>query len=154
VPVRGRDAGTPYRLREASEGDREFLWRLHRATMKDYVAATWGWDERFQREFFDERFEPKGLRIVVVGGEDAGMIATARRAEAVELVSIRVAPAFQGRGIGAGLVEDVLAQAREEGLRVELSVLKANPRAKELYERLGFEVSGETDTHHRMSSSA
>jgi hypothetical protein len=28
-------------LRDATEDDREFLWRLYRATMKDYVGATW-----------------------------------------------------------------------------------------------------------------
>jgi ribosomal protein S18 acetylase RimI-like enzyme len=153
LPVRDSDEGTPYRLREAAKDDREFLWRLHRATMKDYVGATWGWDERFQREFFDERFDPGKLRIIVVEGEDAGMISTARCEEAMELVSIRVAPAFQGRGIGARLVKEFLAQAREEGRPVELSVLKANPRAKKLNERLGFGVTSETETHYRMSSS-
>lgn len=39
------------------------------------------------------------------------------------------------------------------GLSVRLRVLKANPRAAALYERLGFAVTGETDTHVLMERS-
>lgn len=145
------DGKTAYRLREVTEADREFLRGLHRATKKEYVDATW--DERVQRGFFDEGFDPTKLRIVVVEGEDVGVISTAHYEETVELVTIRIAPAYQDCGIGQRLIEEVLSQAHGEGLRVELNVLKANPRAKKFYERLGFSTIGETDTHHRMNSS-
>ena len=32
-------------LRPASAHDRDFLFDLHRATMKEYVDATWGWND-------------------------------------------------------------------------------------------------------------
>ncbi len=37
-----------YSLRPATVKDYTFLRSLHVATMKDYVAQTWGWDEAFQ----------------------------------------------------------------------------------------------------------
>jgi ribosomal protein S18 acetylase RimI-like enzyme len=86
-------------------------------------------------------------------GEDVGMISTAGHEKTVELVSVRVAPAFQRRGIGTRLVEEILAEARRQRLRVELSVLKTNPKAKKFYERLGFVVAGETKTHYRLRTS-
>jgi RimJ/RimL family protein N-acetyltransferase len=44
------------------------------------------------------------------------------------------------------LIRDVLSHRRP----VELGVFKINVRARRLYERLGFTVVGETETHHRM----
>ena len=39
-----------YELRDATAADREWLYQLNRATMRDYVVQTWGaWDEAFQR---------------------------------------------------------------------------------------------------------
>jgi ribosomal protein S18 acetylase RimI-like enzyme len=141
-----------YSLRPVAVADREFLWYLHRATMKDYVDATWGWDEQFQRRMFDENLDPEKQRIVVVGGEDVGVISTERRGDALILYNIRVSPDHQRRGLGTRLVRDVLEEASREGLRVDLSVLKVNLEARRLYERLGFALVGETETHHLMSA--
>jgi hypothetical protein len=34
-----------WELREATKNDREFLFRLHCAAIRDSVEALWGWDE-------------------------------------------------------------------------------------------------------------
>ncbi|HLM00911.1 MAG TPA: GNAT family N-acetyltransferase, partial [Pyrinomonadaceae bacterium] len=65
------------------------------------------------------------------------------------LVSIRLLPEFQNRGIGTKLIKDVLAASIAKNKPVRLQVLKINP-ARNLYERLGFEISGETGTHFLM----
>ena len=51
-------------------------------------------------------------------------------------------PEFQGRRIGSSIVCELIETARHRGVMVTLTVLSANPRAKQLYERLGFEVTG------------
>jgi len=43
----------------------------------------------------------------------------------------------------------VLAEGRRHNLPVRLQVLKVN-RARKLYERLGFEACGESETHVHM----
>lgn len=135
------------RLRPATEADREFLWRLHRATMRPYVEPTWGWDAADQRRRFDEGFDPGGTRIAVVRGAPVGMIRVERREEEVVLAAIEIAPEWQGCGLGTRLVRSVIEDAG--GRPVALRVLRVNP-ARALYERLGFTVVGETETHYGM----
>ena len=72
-------------------------------------------------------------------------------AESVKLANIRVAPAYQRRGIGARLITTVLRDAHERGQSVTLDVFKVNP-ARFLYERLGFLVVGETETRLLMEA--
>jgi ribosomal protein S18 acetylase RimI-like enzyme len=141
-----------YELRGATEADREFLWRLHALAMRRPVQRTWGWDEDFQRGYFEEHFDPDERQIVVVDGRDAGVLQTERSEDSLFLANVEILPAFQGRGVGTGIVRDLLAEARARDLPVTLQVLKENPRARRLYERLGFVVTGETDTRHLMST--
>lgn len=60
------------------------------------------------------------------------------------LDSISVDPAFRGKGIGAELIEAIPLLAEKEGKSlIGLSVDEVNPKAKRLYERMGFKVVGE-----------
>jgi RimJ/RimL family protein N-acetyltransferase len=55
----------------------------------------------------------------------------------------RVAPKQVGHGVGRGLVDALLAHARELGLElVVLTVTEGNSRAAQLYERCGFRSFG------------
>lgn len=133
--------------RPATDADRTFCWHLHVQTMRDYVEATWGWDETDQRERFERAFNAAGLRIVEVDGLPVGVLRVDASDVPVRLLSIAVAPSHQRCGLGTALVEHVV---REAGVApVWLQVLKANP-ARRLYERLGFVVIEETATHWQM----
>jgi len=57
---------------------------------------------------------------------------------------IHVEAKWRSRGIGTALIETLLAWAEDSPViqRVELGVLSTNPRARSLYERLGFVVVG------------
>ena len=47
-------------------------------------------------------------------------------------------PACQGRGIGTFVIRRTVDEADRRGLNVQLAVLVQNPRARLLYERVGF----------------
>lgn len=67
-----------------------------------------------------------------------GLHRTARPGELL-LDGIAVDPAARGQGLGARLLREADLLAAERGLRrVRLSVVDTNPRARALYERLGF----------------
>ena len=54
---------------------------------------------------------------------------------------IQCLPEFQGKGLGTAVLQHVIEQGARRALPVTLSVVPANPRARRLYERLGFEVT-------------
>lgn len=56
---------------------------------------------------------------------------------------IAVAETARGQGVGSALVAALLAEARQRGHAViRLDVVPENPRARALYERLGFVATG------------
>jgi len=86
-------------------------------------------------------------KVVVLDGEDVGLLKVSRDVSSWELIQIQVSPALQGRGLGERLIRQIMREADENGADVELSVLKANP-ARVLYERLGFRMVSESDTEY------
>lgn len=144
---------TQYTLRQATATDYDFLWRLHIAAMREYVAQTWGWDEARQAAYFRAHFNPAGSQIIVLDGQDAGLLVVERRPAEIFLSAIEILPAWQGQGLGTMVLGDLLAEAAHKRLPVRLQVLKVNP-ARHLYERLGFAVTGETATHDQLTRPA
>lgn len=134
-------------LRGARPEDRQFLFELNRATMREYVDATWGWDDGEQVAFFDEHFDPTRCQILQVGRIDIGVLAVEERAEEVYLAEIQVLPEWQGRGIGSSVIESLVEYGAASDKPVTLRVLRTNPRAATLYTRLGFEPFREIETH-------
>lgn len=135
---------TSVALRPAVPGDREFCFRMHEAAMGEYIAAIWGWDEQVQRDFHARGFRPGHWQIITVDGVDAGMIDVEYQPDAVYLSRIELLPGYQGRGIGAGLIRELIAEAERRGQPLELDVLAVNHRAQALYRRLGLrEVPGD-----------
>lgn len=129
-----------YELRPATEEDYEFLYHLHAAAIRPSVEAMWGWDEAFQRDYFHSRWDPAGRQVIVVEGQDVGALILDRREGALYIGLIEIHPDYQNRGLGTTVIRDILALGRTLGLPVKLHVLKTNPDARRLYERLGFRV--------------
>ncbi len=80
----------------------------------------------------------------------ARTVITSLKHTAIKLVPSRPLPEYQRRGVGSAVIKDVNREATEQELPVTLGVLKVNPRAQALYEKLGFVVNGETETHILM----
>lgn len=143
-----------FTLRPAIDDDREFLFQLRRTALGAYLEQTYGpWDEAAERARFEERTRTSHYRIVEVDGVAAGCLGVAPGAEAHALHRVFLLPAFQRRGIGTALVALVVEEARTAGVPVRLRVLRVNP-ARRLYERLGFAVTGSSDTHVLMEHPA
>jgi len=139
----------PILTRPAVPHDQEFLWRLHRETMRDYVDETWGWNEEWQRARFDENFDPEKLEIVENETGPIGCISVKRLADEILLAAIEIAPERQNRGVGTRIIRELLDECDHKQLPARLFVLKVNP-ARRLYTRLGFQCIEETSTHYVM----
>ena len=138
-----------WQLRQATARDEGPLYEIHRAAMREHVAAVWGWDEADQRARFSTGFDPARISVVVVAGKPVGLLRLDRRKDELFLASGELAPEAQRRGLGAEIVRSVLEEAAQRGVPVRLQVLRQNP-ARRLYERLGFHVVEETATHVEM----
>jgi hypothetical protein len=63
-------AAVPWTLRPANETDRATLYAVHRAAMRAYVEATWGWDDAEQERMFNDNFSRASWEVVEVGGAE------------------------------------------------------------------------------------
>ena len=87
--------------------------------------------------------------IIVVDGLDAGRFLVERSGSMISVADIGLLPEYRGRGIGGGLIRDVLDRAAEAGLPVRLHVEQFNP-ASRLYRRLGFSPTGDNGIYTEM----
>jgi ribosomal protein S18 acetylase RimI-like enzyme len=142
-----------HRLRPASEIDKDFLFALHRSTMRELIEKTWGWDEDWQLREFERRFTEQAVSIIEVDGQPVGAMYLESRPDTIHIADFQVASDSQGRGLGTTVLRGLVADARARGVAIELDVLQQNPRARKLYERLGFMVAAEGDPFIRMRHS-
>ncbi len=137
-------------LRPARTSDRDFLYALHEATMREYVDEVWGWDERMQVSYFDDRFRPGLWQVIQAGGQDVGVLVVEERVEEIYVARIEIVPEQQGRGIGAAVICSLMDDAATSERELTLDVFHVNDRARALYERLGFRIVARTETHASM----
>jgi ribosomal protein S18 acetylase RimI-like enzyme len=86
--------------------------------------------------------------VVATGAEvDGSLVAyqlTTASAFGAHLARLAVEPSFQGRGLGAGLVIDLIKQLQRRGYdSVTLNTQADNVRSQDLYRRLGFRETGQ-----------
>lgn len=58
------------------------------------------------------------------------------------LDSLAVLPQYRGKGIGRALLQEGINRGKNLGLKITLAVDPDNPRAKRLYQSLGFQPDG------------
>jgi len=109
-----------------------------------------GWDEDEQQELHEKRFASQDFRIITVDGIDSGIMAVMISSDCVKLNQLFLLPEYQNRGIGKHCMLLLMEEARQLDLPIRIRVLKVNPKALAFYQRLGFDLSGEIDTHHLM----
>jgi ribosomal protein S18 acetylase RimI-like enzyme len=68
------------------------------------------------------------------------MLERSSDADTLQMDGICVSAAARGKGVGSALFDALFGYALEQGYSyITLDVIDTNPRAKHLYERLGFE---------------
>jgi ribosomal protein S18 acetylase RimI-like enzyme len=140
-----------YAFRQAVDSDYDFLFALHRATMREYIEPIWGWHEDWQEEYFRKKFEPQKRQIIVVDGEDAGVLVVEERPNEIYLGLIELLPRFQGCGVGTSILNDLKNKAAQQKVRLSLHVLSTNIKARRLYERFGFRAIYEESSRILMT---
>ncbi|WP_176560261.1 GNAT family N-acetyltransferase [Brevibacillus dissolubilis] len=134
--------------RVALTEDDPFLFEVYASTRREEMEQ-WGWDEAQQVPFLRMQFDLQtrsyqmhypGLdrRIILYENTPVGRILVARLNNEWVLVDISLLPAYRGRGIGTRLIAELQQEAAGSDMPVRLSVSHTNPRAQQLYTKLGF----------------
>lgn len=139
-----------YSLRPARDSDRDWVWETKKLCFSVYVKQAYGvWNEETQTARFMASFESKEIQIIRMSEVDVGYVSFECREKELQLFNIMILPDFQNQGLGSAVMKKLQAMAKERNLPLKLQVLKVNP-ARKLYERLGFAIIGQTDTHDQM----
>jgi ribosomal protein S18 acetylase RimI-like enzyme len=103
-----------------------------------------------QRQSYRERFPDAEEQLILRGGTPIGWLIVDRSASEVRCIDIALLPAARGQGIGTLIIRDLQQEAAIDDRPMLLEVLRENARARALYERLGFQAMGGSDTHVSM----
>lgn len=136
-----------FQLRSETAEDEAFLRRLFVAGRRAEFAAAGMTDAQIemllaqqfnlQRTHYRAAYADADWLVVERQGQPIGRLYVARAMDGRHLVDIALMPEWQGKGIGARLIDQVLADARAAGRPVHLHVRPHNP-ARRLYLRKGF----------------
>lgn len=146
-------------LRPATENDTDFLHAVYASgRAEEFASVPWTDEQKVeflrgqsqaQLTYYAEHYPNAEYSIVVLDGVDIGRVLTEHRAEDLRLMDMSLLPEYRGKGVGSGLLADVVARAETLGLPVVLHVESHNP-ARRLYERSGFADDGEVGAYRRM----
>src|ERR1051326_7309070 len=146
-------------LRPYHEHDRDFLFKLYASTRLDEIAP-FGWppaqQEAFlrmqftaQQQWYSMSYAQAEHQVIEENGVPIGRMMVSLAKPAAVLVDIALLPEHRGKGIGTGLIRNLIAQCDQQKLPLRLQVLRTNP-ALRLYERLGFVRTGEDQIYIQM----
>jgi GNAT superfamily N-acetyltransferase len=140
-------------LRLARSGDAEAMPEIERAAAVVFAGEP-GIDPTVTRTPADfARLIRKGHSLVAhVGEAMAGFLVAEPFSRELHIWEMDVAPAYQRRGIGAGLVRAAMIDARNTGFRaLTLTTFRDLAWNGPFYARLGFEELTAIDAHTRLA---
>lgn len=139
-----------FALREATDADLPAWLESKKVCYKDYVDQYYGgWEDGMQAKLNTATFEKSRrmscFRVIEQRGEIVGFFGFDEQPEQVVGLTIHMFPQGRNQGLGSFFLE----QVRTLGKPAALKVFKTNP-ARRLYERHGFKVYDETESHYLM----
>jgi ribosomal protein S18 acetylase RimI-like enzyme len=140
-----------------SPGDETFLRRLHAETETAVPLADAGLEDLLAHQYdardreLARRFPGAEDSIVLCDGEPVGRLwVDAGGSRRWRLLDLAVVAERRRQGIATAVLEALLAEARDAGAEVALSVERRNAGAVRVYRRLGFEDDGGDAVHRSL----
>jgi len=135
-------------FRNCKYSDVDLILNLKELCIKWYIEIIYGWDIDVQREKTIRELDKHkdDMRIIIVDNKDVGVTTFYEEDNKYIVGLIMVHPDCQGLGIGTKIINDYINIAKNENKDIFIKTYKYN-QAKKLYERLGFKVYNDDDTH-------
>ena len=152
-------------LRDAGEADSAFLQALYAGFRADEMASM-PWSQAQKDAFLADQFRLQHLHFVSqFSGADFWIVERANPTDVTSAVGrfyldrspplwraidLGFSPHARGQGLGSALLTWAQACARDAGAAgIDLHVAVVNPRARSLYQRLGFRAEGVAEGYHQ-----
>ncbi|WP_030148413.1 GNAT family N-acetyltransferase [Mycetocola saprophilus] len=129
-------------LRASTPDDSIWIAELRAEVLRPDLERLGRYDPQRVRERFTAAFRPELTRVIEVEGRGVGSITVRPETDGIWIEHFYLSTELQGRGIGRGVLESVLAEPGTQPFR--LNVLQGS-RAAALYARLGFVLSDEDE---------
>ena len=138
-----------YKIRFATPDDHDLIYALKAESVRPYVEKIWGWDENYQKKDFDGDFSRmEQFNVIEVDGRFVGFVQYYFEYPYFEMVEIHLLPEYRGKGIGSDILRYLQKACIAHDRKIRIGCFKENHRAKQLYQKLGFMQTEETDTHY------
>jgi ribosomal protein S18 acetylase RimI-like enzyme len=138
------------KLRKATASDSEFAFRAKKLALGKYIDQVWGWDEAEQLKLHERRFTSQEFNVIQWLGDNVGILAIVHEQDGLRINQILILPDYQRQGIGRACMVQIMSEAAASRYPVKLQVMKVNRQALAFFKKLGFERTGETETHVQM----
>ncbi len=110
-------------FRVAIESDKQFLLQLRNATMNEHISNA-GLEPNQENHIQRINYHYESAKIIEHMNHPIGLLKVVKEGLIWDLVQIQLQSDFQGRGIGREIIKAVIAEAKENGAKVKLSVFK------------------------------
>lgn len=137
-------ASLPFAFEPAGLQDLEHLVALRIEAMQASLERIGRFDPQRARARFADGFDPACTRHVVLGGQRIGFVVVKPAGDGLRLDHLYIRPSWQGRGLGAAVLQTVCEEAERQGLPLRLSALRGSD-ANRFYRRHGFVPDGESE---------
>lgn len=88
--------------------------------------------------------------LIVCQSEKAGRLQLVKRASGMRVVNISLSVAFRGKGIAKAILKELITEANNQQIPVNLDVDKTNGQALKLYLKLGFTIVDEDEIRYSL----
>ncbi|SDQ83891.1 GNAT family N-acetyltransferase [Pseudovibrio sp. Tun.PSC04-5.I4] len=136
-----------YCLVPAEKADFDLLADIRQKAMKENMEANGLFDHALYRRYFEESFNPASTWKIVEDSEVLGFYVLWDKEDYLYLERLYFLPKAQGRGIGAGALNTLKQQAKQQGKLIKLEVLPKS-RANDFYLRHAFRLTETNSTEN------
>lgn len=130
-----------YTLRIAQKNDLHFLFKVStKAMLPVRKARQPNIRLNLEKEFkeYSQKFIPDKIQVIQFNGIDVGRLRIVKSSSKIYIGGIQILPAFQQKGIGTAIFTDLIKEANELMLPIELEVDKTNEVAIKFYKKFNF----------------
>ncbi|WP_440053507.1 GNAT family N-acetyltransferase [Pseudoalteromonas sp. T1lg65] len=125
-------------LYKATDDNKTYFWRHYHQAMHKHIKEIWGWDDAWQKDDFEQRWQQCENYLIQYHGEIVGFIQTVGIENEYYIMMLVILPEYQSRGIGADLIKALNTFCTQDF--ISLRVFRTNLNALKFYRIHGFSL--------------